>query len=272
MNILDTIIAHKKKEVETRKSIVPVNELEKSARFSAPVQSLKKSLLHEGNVGIIAEFKRKSPSRGIINKDATVEQVTSGYAKAGASALSILTDAEFFGGKNEDIIAAKKVNNIPVLRKDFIVDEYQIIEAKSIGADVILLLANVLTAREIKQFATTAKFLGMEILLEVREKTELQSVNILIDCIGVNNRNLKDFSVDVKRSFEMADILPKGFMKISESGIDSAKTIHELKKAGFNGFLLGEAFMKQNDPGIACAELIKEIKELSPPLPEGKAI
>jgi indole-3-glycerol phosphate synthase len=224
---------------------------------------LKKSLMNEANVGIIAEFKRKSPSKGIINEEALIERTTLGYAKGGANALSILTDTEFFGGKNEDLTLARKVNEIPILRKEFIVDEYQIIEAKAIGADAILLLANVLSARKVKEFATTAKFLGMEILLEVREEKELESVNVLIDCIGVNNRNLNDFTVDVKRSFDMVNSIPKGFMKVSESGIDSAKTIDELKKTGFNGFLIGESFMKQREPEVACANLIKEIQSFA---------
>jgi indole-3-glycerol phosphate synthase len=264
MNILDQIIANKKKEVEERMTLVPIKDLEGSVYFSSPVRSLKRSLLNESSNGIIAEFKRKSPSKGIINKDALVEQTIMGYERARVSALSILTDMDFFGGKNEDVTSARKVNTIPILRKEFIVDEYQIIEAKAIGADAILLLANVLSAREIKQFATTAKFLGMEILLEVRDKEELQSVNILIDCIGVNNRNLKDFTVDVKRSFDMVNDIPKGFMKVSESGIDSAKTIYELKKAGFNGFLIGETFMKRNQPEVACADFIKEVTNFKP--------
>ena len=259
MNILDKIIAHKKKEIEERKSRISVKELEKSVFFSTPVYSLKKALLDD-EIGIIAEFKRKSPSKGDINKDADVAKITTGYSKAGAAALSILTDREFFGGSMEDVLVARKVNQIPILRKEFIVDEYQIIEAKSIGADVILLLANVLSPREIKEFSTTAKFLGLDILLEVRDRSELDTVNILVDCIGVNNRNLKDFKVDVKQSFDLADLIPKGFLKISESGIDSAKTIYELKQAGFNGFLIGETFMKEKDPGIACANFINEIK------------
>lgn len=261
MNILEQIVAHKKKEVEKRKSETPVDKLEKSVNFSIPVVSLKKALLDESKPGIIAEFKRKSPSKGIINANTDVVQTTQGYANAGASALSILTDVEFFGGSAEDIFSARKAVNIPILRKDFIVDEYQIIEAKSIGADVILLLANILSPIEIKQFSTTAKFLGMEVLLEIRDKSELKCVNVLVDFIGVNNRNLKDFTVDVKQSFQLAKEIPKDLLKISESGIDSAKTIHELKQAGYKGFLMGEAFMKEKNPADAFAKFIKEIGE-----------
>lgn len=261
MNILDKIIAHKKQEVQQRKSLVPVKELEKSAYFSAPTFSLKKSLLNDMGAGIIAEFKRKSPSKGVINSAASVGQATLGYSEAGATALSILTDTEFFGGINEDVTSARKLNTIPILRKDFIIDEYQIIEAKSIGASVILLLANVLSANEIKKLATVAKWLELEVLLEIRDKSELGSVNMLIDCVGVNNRNLKDFKVDVNQSFELANSIPDEFIKISESGIDSAKTIHELQRAGFKGFLIGEAFMKEKDPAAACAKFIKEVQE-----------
>ncbi|MBI3502943.1 MAG: indole-3-glycerol phosphate synthase TrpC [Bacteroidetes bacterium] len=257
--ILDKIIAHKKKEVEERKSLIAVNELEKSDYFSSPCISLKKSLLDNSKSGIIAEFKRKSPSKGIINDKVSVEEISIGYQNAGATALSILTDKEFFGGTTEDIFSVRKQIQIPILRKEFIVDEYQIIEAKSIGADVVLLLANILSANEIKQFATTAKFLDMEVLLEIRDEKELDSVNVLIDCIGVNNRNLKDFKVNVQQSFQLAEKIPKGFVKISESGIDLSKTIQELKKVGYKGFLIGETFMKQINPAQVCKDFISSL-------------
>ena len=260
MTILDKIIAYKKKEVADRKKKSPIKLLEKSEFFSFPVFSLKKHLLND-DIGIIAEYKRKSPSKGIINDKSSVEKVTAGYVSAGASALSILTDTEFFGGTADDITSVRKQIKLPILRKDFIIDEYQIIEAKSIGADVILLLANVLTAQQIKEFATTAKWLGMEVLLEVRDKSELNTINVLIDCIGVNNRNLKDFSVNANQSLELIDFIPKDFIKISESGIDSAITIHDLRSAGFKGFLIGETFMKNDSPEIACANFIKEVRE-----------
>lgn len=259
MNILDKIIAHKKKEVEARMAAVPVKQLESSVYFSAPVLSLKKFLLDASSAGIIAEFKRKSPSKGIINDKAAVDTTTSGYIAAGASALSILTDHEFFGGSNDDILSARKNHVVPILRKEFIVDEYQIIEAKAIGADVILLLANVLTPMEVKQFSTTAKFLGLEVLLEIRERSELKAVNVLVDCIGVNNRNLKDFTVNVKQSFELNEFIPKDFIKVSESGLSDAKTIRELKAVGYKGFLMGETFMRENDPGATCASFIKSL-------------
>ncbi len=259
MNILDKIIANKQKEVQERKSLYPTKLLQKSIYFNSPCVSLKKYLLRVDKSGVIAEFKRKSPSKGVINKYAPVERISIGYMQAGASALSILTDTDFFGGKNEDLTTARKFNYCPILRKDFTIDEYQIIEAKSIGADAILLLANVLTAKQIKELAKFAKSLDLEVLLEVRDKSELKSLCEYVDLLGVNNRNLKDFKVDVKQSFDLASLIPKDFVKISESGITSAKTINELKKVGFKGFLIGEAFMNASRPEIACTQFIKEI-------------
>jgi indole-3-glycerol phosphate synthase len=261
MNILEKIIANKHKEVEERRSLYPVKLLERSIYFESPAVSLKKYLLRKDKNGIIAEIKFKSPSKGIINQDISVERISIGYMQAGASALSVLTDIEFFGGKNEYLIMARKFNYCPILRKDFIIDEYQIIEAKSIGADAILLLANILTAKQVKSFAKMAKSLAMEVVLEIRNKNELRTVNEFIDAVGVNNRNLEDFSVKINNSFELGSFIPDNFLKISESGIHSAKTIFELRSAGFKGFLIGEYFMKHARPEIACAGFIKKIKE-----------
>ena len=259
MNILDQIIAKKKLEVEEAKSLYPIQLLEKSIYFGGETVSLKKYLRRTDKTGIIAEFKRKSPSKGMINKYASVERTSIGYMQAGASALSVLTDAHFFGGKNSDLTEARKFNYCPILRKDFIIDEYQIVEAKSIGADAVLLLANVLDAQTIKQYSKFAKSLGLEILLEVRDKEELVVINEFVDVVGVNNRNLKDFEVNVSRSFEMADLISNEFVKVSESGINTASIVHELKSVGFNGFLIGETFMKSSRPEIACANFINEI-------------
>ncbi len=259
MNILDKIIAQKQIEVAIAKERTSIKNLESSEFFNRTTFSFKKHLNDKSKVGIIAEFKRKSPSKGIINATADVQKTTNGYVNAGASALSILTDPEFFGGKCEDVTAARKMNDCPILRKEFIIDEYQIIEAKSIGADVILLLANVLNASHIKQYAKFAKSLGLEILLEVRDKDELKTVNEYVDAVGVNNRNLKDFNVNLSQSFDLVDLIPNDFVKVSESGISSAKTIHELKSVGFNGFLMGETFMKQANPELACKNFINEV-------------
>ncbi len=261
MNILSDIIAHKKKEVAERKALYPAKLLEKSVYFSSPGVSLKKYLQRADKTGIIAEIKRKSPSLGVINNYVSVERTSIGYMQAGASALSILTDTRFFGGQNEDLTTARKFNYCPILRKDFIIDEYQVIESKSIGADVILLLANVLDAVQVKELGRLAHSLGMEVLLELREAPELSALNEFVDVAGVNNRNLNDFSVDINQSLKMASLLPAGMLRVSESGLSSAATIHELKQAGYSGFLIGETFMKNSRPELACARLIKEVAE-----------
>lgn len=260
MNILDKIIAQKKKEVERAKLNIPVKELEKSEYFNRTPHSFREHLSDENRLGIIAEFKRKSPSKGIINDKSDVQQTTLGYAHAGASALSVLTDFDFFRGTAADVTAARQVNKIPVLRKEFMIDEYQIVEAKAIGADVILLLANVLIPSQIKEFARFAKSLGLQSLLEIRDKKELEAINEYVDAVGVNNRNLKDFNVNISQSFDLAPLIPNEFVKVSESGLRDAKTIHELKQVGFKGFLIGEKFMKEERPDEACAMFIDEVK------------
>jgi indole-3-glycerol phosphate synthase len=260
MNILDKIVAHKKIEVATAKQSVSHKSLEAAEFFSRDVLSFKDFLLDANRTGIIAEFKRKSPSKGIINDKVSVEDVTTGYASAGASALSVLTDTEFFMGKQEDLLRARRANQIPILRKDFMIDEYQVMEAKAWGADIILLIAAILTPEQIQQLASFAKSLGLNVLLEVHNQEELlRSINPNLDAIGVNNRNLADFTVSVDTSYQLAEYIPSEFLKISESAISNPETIKQLKKAGFNGFLIGENFMKQADPGLAIREFVKEL-------------
>ncbi len=260
MTILDTIVARKKVEVQQAKRRTSYTKLEESELFTRECYSFKDFLLDPQRTGIIAEFKRKSPSKGIINDKVTVKQVTNGYAAAGASALSVLTDTDFFMGKKADLIAARKDNNIPVLRKDFMIDEYQIIEAKSLGADIILLIAAILTPAEIQKLASLSKSLGLNVLLEVHNLEELErSINPNLDAIGVNNRNLADFTVSVETSYSLAPHIPSEFLKISESAISNPETIRQLKQAGFNGFLIGENFMKQTDPGLAMKEFVSQI-------------
>jgi indole-3-glycerol phosphate synthase len=264
MNILEKIIADKYREVAERKSLIPVKLLEKSIFFDGKVVSMKKYVTDPEKSGIIAEFKRKSPSKGLINGAASVEQVSIGYMQAGASALSILTDQEYFGGSNEDLKVARKFNFCPILRKDFVVDEYQIIEAKSIGADCILLIAAALEPEKLKSLAYFAKSLGLEVLLEVHDGEELEkSLNDGVDLVGVNNRNLKTFEVSIDTSLELVSAIPSSFVKISESGISDPKTLIELKKAGFDGFLIGENFMKSSRPEQAAYNFIKELKKLA---------
>lgn len=264
MTILDEIIAHKKREADERKSLYPAKLLERSIYFKTRPVSLKKYLLREDKSGIIAEFKRKSPSKGMINEFASVEQVTVGYMQAGASALSILTDTHFFGGSSKDLTEARKFNYCPILRKDFIVDEYQVIEAKSMGADVILLIAACLTKEEIKSLALQAKSLEMEVLLEVHNEQEIEKAHPDIDVLGVNNRNLKTFEVNVETSKELAEKIPDDFLKISESGISKPEIIRELRTYGFKGFLIGETFMKSSRPGKACKSFIQSLTDKKP--------
>ena len=262
MNILEKIVAYKKNEVGANRKRVPVSELENRTSFKRNCYSLREALLDNESTGIIAEFKRRSPSKGIINDTADVIEVTTAYAANGAAALSVLTDQHFFGGSDEDVIQAR-INNIPVLRKDFIIDEYQVVEAKSIGADVILLIAACLDPTEVKRLATFAKNLGLEVLLEIHNEQELEHICDECDIVGVNNRDLKHFTVDINRSLELSELIPPDKIKISESGITDTDTIQRLRIAGFRGFLIGENFMKEKDPSIAFASFVKHLKTLS---------
>lgn len=260
MNTLDRIIQHKRKEVDERKGICPVKLLEQSAFFSSPVFSMAEFVRRKDKSGIIAEFKRKSPSKGLINGNASLVETTTGYVKAGASGLSVLTDQQFFGGSNEDLSAARKSNDCPILRKDFTIDEYQIVEAKSIGADTILLIAAALSPVETKRLTEFAHSLGLEVLLEVHNEEELMAnLDAGADLVGVNNRDLKTFSVSTDVSKKLASMIPDGVVKISESGISSPGTILELKRYGYEGFLIGENFMREDHPGEAAAAFIQEL-------------
>jgi len=263
MNILDKIIAHKKLEVVQHRMSVPMQELQSSEYFYRPCLSLQRALQQTGGTGIIAEFKRQSPSKGVINAGADVVQVTGAYAANGAAGLSVLTDKHFFGGSNEDLIAAR-VHHIPILRKDFIIDEYQIVEAKSIGADVILLIAACLEPGDVKRLAAFAKSIGLEVLLEIHNEQELAHVCGDCDIVGVNNRDLKTFTVDVRRSVDLSEKIPAGKVRISESGISNVHTIGLLKRSGFSGFLIGENFMKEPDPAIAFASFVHLLKQSGP--------
>ena len=259
MNILEEIIEYKREEVKSQKSKVKMADLEKRELFSRPVLPLKDFLLDRSKTGIIAEFKRRSPSKGIINPDVDIVEVTKGYAKNGASCLSVLTDAHFFGGSDEDLIKAR-INNIPILRKDFIIDEYQLVASRSVGADVILLIAACLAPAEVKRLAAFAKNLGLEVLLELHAEEELDHICDDTNIIGINNRNLKTFEVDIERSLRMAEKIPLSKLKIAESGISSVDNILLFKQHGFHGFLIGENFMKAANPTIAFAEFVKQLK------------
>jgi len=257
--ILDKILAQKAIEVRERKLLVSISSLEEAPAFLHRGLSMKQSLL-DSDSGIISEFKRKSPSLGWIHEDADVVKITSGYSVAGASGISILTDLPYFGGTPQDIIAARSQITCPVLRKDFVIDEYQLYEAKAMGADVILLIAAALTGKSTFELARKAHELGLEVLLEVHNADEIRHANDYTDMMGVNNRNLKTFEQNIQVSFELADLIPDQFVKISESGISKVETVRELRKAGYKGFLMGENFMKEADPALALSGFITELK------------
>ncbi len=261
MTILDRIIANKKIELSIKMNLFPVNFLEKSLIFDKPTKSLVK-ILKSSNSGIIAEHKRRSPSKQNINNSLSVVDVVKGYGSSGACGISILTDMKYFGGSIEDLILARASSKLPLLRKDFIINEYQIIEAKAYGADVILLISSVLSQNEIRNLSLFAKSLNLEVLVEVHDLSELnKSVMPSIDILGVNNRNLKTFEVNLDNSRKLAEKIPDEFLKISESGINNPKSIKDLKKHGYKGFLVGENFMKTNNPGETAFKFIKKIED-----------
>lgn len=260
MNILSTIAEFKKIEVSLHKNLVSEAQLEKSPFFARVPLSMTQYLNNPDKQGIIAEFKRRSPSKGVINSSASIEEVTTGYLRAGASALSVLTDNEFFGGSKEDLIQARRLNDCPILRKEFIIDPYQIIEAKSIGADAVLLIAAILTKAQVRELSKIARDLGLETIMEVHSLEELEYMNENINIVGVNNRNLTNFIVSLETSLSLANNFGKGTFAISESGIRKPSDIQMLRQAGYKGFLIGEQFMASPDPSAACSRFISNLK------------
>ncbi|MBA2745271.1 MAG: indole-3-glycerol phosphate synthase TrpC [Flavisolibacter sp.] len=250
MNILEEIVAAKKKEVARRKKDWPVNQLEKERFFQRKTLSLAKSVRDEKKTSIIAEYKRRSPSKGIINNRNSVEAVTRAYAAYGASGISVLTDLKFFGGSLDDLVSARD-NTVPLLRKEFIIDEYQVLEARAFGADAILLIAACLSPHQVKTFSALAVSLKMEVLLELHDEQELNHLCEHVALVGINNRNLKDFTVNLDHSLRMVENIGNDHVKIAESGMNSVEDVHYLKKGGFDGFLIGEYFMKQENPMMA---------------------
>jgi indole-3-glycerol phosphate synthase len=262
MNTLEKIVLEKRKQVRDEMQLFPVELLERSIYFNSECVSLRKYLVRDDKSGIIAEIKKKSPALGAINPYVKVEKLSIGYMQAGASALSVLTDKKFFGGSNADLTTARKYNFCPILRKDFVIDEYQLIEAKSIGADVVLLIAAILSKEEIARFTGLAHKLGMEVILELHAEKELEKLNPEIDIVGVNNRNLETMKIDIATSKSMAKLIPGNLIKISESGIEDPKVVLELKQLGYSGFLIGSYFMKHPEPEKACAAFIQQINKL----------
>ncbi|MFW5706951.1 MAG: indole-3-glycerol phosphate synthase TrpC [Bacteroidota bacterium] len=263
MNILDKIIQHKRQEVKETRELYPVKLLEKSTYFNATPVSLRKYLLRDDLSGVIAEFKRRSPSKGIINEFADPATVCLEYMQAGAAALSVITDTTFFGGSNKDLSVARRFNYCPILRKEFILDEYQVIEARSIGADAILLIAEVLTKQELASLSQAAANLGLEVLFEIHDTESLDKLPADARIIGINNRNLRTFDVSIEHSLNMIKQLPANTVKVAESGIDNPEKALKLKNAGFSGLLMGERFMREANPGKACKLFIKGMKKLA---------
>jgi indole-3-glycerol phosphate synthase len=260
MKILDNIISDKKIEIETLSKIVSISDLEKQKDFTKQCKSLKESI-KKSKSGIICEFKRKSPSNEKINYKSNISEVINGYEKAGAVGVSILTNKKYFDGSISDINEVKNNVDIPVLRKEFIISEYQIIESKSIGADAILLIASILDKEEIKNYSSLAKSLGLEVLLEIHSIDELNKIsNTDIDIIGVNNRNLDTLDIDIENSIEIFEDIPSEFIKISESGISKVDSIIKLIKVGYDGFLIGENFMKTEKPEESAYDFIKKVE------------
>ncbi len=262
MDILQKIIKHKHAEVNSRRSKRSIDELMSSDLFNREGNSMVEALTASDSSHIIAEFKRKSPSKGIINDAVSVGDVARGYEQAGCAGISILTDLEFFGGSPVDIENTRSDVSIPILRKDFIVDEYQIYEAKAMGADIILLIAEALEKDSIEKFAKKAKELGLEVLLEMHSENQLPKITEWVDIIGINNRDLKRFKVDIQTSIDLFSKIPAEFVKISESGIHNADAIIRLTGVGYQGFLIGENFMKHEDPGKAAADFVKNLQQL----------
>jgi indole-3-glycerol phosphate synthase len=259
-NILQTICDNKRLEVARQKEAVSIPFLEYMLSFQKREKVSFKQALAASNSGIIAEFKRRSPSKGWIHPDADVISIVQDYEASGAAAISCLTDEKFFGGIFEDFKKARAASNrIPLLRKDFIVDEYQIYQSKVMGADVILLIAACLTQEETSSFTEIAHELDMEVLLEIHSEEELSYIQPFIDVVGINNRNLKTFETNIRHTIELANKIPDTFLKISESGLSDPQTVIDLRKKGFRGFLMGENFMKTAQPGETLKEFIKQI-------------
>ena len=256
MNILDKITSDKKNEVSLRKQLIPTSQLEQSVLFERQTWSLANNLRNSIS-GIIAEHKRRSPSKSVINNALNVQDVAKGYEDAGVCGMSVLTDGKYFGGSLDDLLTARASCNLPLLRKEFIIDEYQMLEAKAYGADVILLIAAILSRDEIKQFSELAKSLNLDVLLEVHNEEELhKSIMPSLDMLGVNNRNLKTFEVSLDTSKNLSNLIPNDFVKVSESGISNIEAIKELQPYGYQGFLIGENFMKTENPGKSATEFI----------------
>ena len=258
-DILQEIVATKRAEVDRRKQETDLQALYRQAETPRTTRHSLREALRSSSTGIISEFKRRSPSKGWINRDADVQSVVRAYQQAGATALSVLTDTPYFGGTDDDLRAARQACSLPILRKDFTIDEFQLVESRVLGADAVLLIAAALTREQCHRFAEIAHQLELEVLLEIHDQSELDYYSEYIDVLGVNNRNLGSFHTDVANSFRLIKQMPQEATPISESGISNPDTVKELRAIGFKGFLIGENFMKTEAPGDSLKSFINAL-------------
>lgn len=259
MNILDKIVDSTKLRVQTLKEKYKIKYFEGSDLFNSPTVSLQEYILKQNKNGIIAEFKRCSPSKGMLNAYAKVDEVTVGYMRSGCSALSIITEPEFFKGSSADLVLARKFNYCPILRKDFIIDPIQIFESRAIGADSILLIAKILSPAQILELTNCAKELQLEILFEVDDEATIEKILPAHALVGINSRNLSTMREDLSGIIDLKKRIPTDKTLVAESGISSAGDIEKLRLNGFTGFLMGTKFMRSSDPAKTCADLCKQI-------------
>lgn len=258
MNILDEIITNKKREVQALKREVSLSTIERSPLFKSPVNSLSGSIKNS-DFGIIAEFKRKSPSAGDLNNSNNIVEYVDQYIQADIAGLSVLTDKDYFGTTTNDFLILRNAFDLPMLRKEFIIDEFQLFESKAMGADCILLIASVLSKEELLHFSIIAKTLGMEVLVEVHKLSEINKVPDNIDIIGVNNRDLDRQITDIETSKQLSDYLPMKPVRITESGIKSAEELKALSAVGYQGALIGESIVKSGNPKEVITTLTRKI-------------
>lgn len=258
-DILQEIVATKRAEIDRRKRETDFQALYRQAETPRTTRHSLREALRSSSTGIISEFKRRSPSKGWINRDADVQSVVRAYQQAGATALSVLTDTPYFGGTDDDLRAARQACFLPILRKDFTIDEFQLVESRALGADAVLLIAAALTREQCRRFAEIAHQLELEVLLEIHDQSELDYYSEYVDVLGVNNRNLGSFHTDVANSFRLIEQMPQEATPISESGISNPDTVKELRTIGFKGFLIGENFMKTEAPGDSLKSFINAL-------------
>jgi indole-3-glycerol phosphate synthase len=256
MTVLEQIVGATRDSVRRRKHEVPQRDLEQRLQARDKDRPFSEALIRPG-VSVIAEHKRRSPSAGDIRAGSTVTDVVSAYERGGAAALSILTEGDYFGGSPRDLEEAREASHLPILRKDFIVDSYQVYESAALGADAILLIVAALNPKELAALYEEATRLDLDVMVEVHEARELECALEVLDAdvIGINNRDLHDFSVDIERTFELLADVPAGKTVVSESGFHSREQLDELERVGVDAVLVGESLMRSPDPEQACRVL-----------------